>query len=158
MFQTISKWFNNVIINSNRYHLLTTYWVPNTLYAFMSMYMSATRHKLLSHTFSQQFYNNSHVGGNHSSIFLLHLQASFYRQGNWSAEEVQGLNQGHTNSNTRPWVPLVCSIWLQSPSRSKLSVFCWPMQIQFLSYLQSHLSAITRHWTIPTHSPTGSYS
>lgn len=57
VFQIISKWFNNVNITSNRYYLLTTYWMPSTLYAFMSIYVSATQYKLLSHKFSQQFFN-----------------------------------------------------------------------------------------------------
>ena len=50
MFQITFKCFNN-------YHLLSTYWVPSILYAFISIYVSATQHKLLSDILSQQFYN-----------------------------------------------------------------------------------------------------
>lgn len=57
MFQITFKCFNNFNI-SNRYHLQSTYWVPSTLYAFISIYVSGTQHMLLSDIFSQQFYNS----------------------------------------------------------------------------------------------------
>lgn len=95
-FKSVSKCFNNFNTN-NRCHLLSIYWMPSTLYAFMSIYMSATWYKRWSHTFSQQFYNNPYMIGS-PPISLLQLWASFYRQGIWSEEEVKGLEQSHTIS------------------------------------------------------------
>lgn len=52
MFQITFKCFNNFNVN-NRYHLLSTYCAPSTLYAFISIYVSATQYKLLSDILSQ---------------------------------------------------------------------------------------------------------
>lgn len=122
VFQIISKCFNNFNTN-NRCHLLSTYWVPSTLYTFMSIYVSATWYKRLPHTFPQQFYNNPFGVSSPSLISLLQLWDSFYRQGIWTAEEVKGLEQSHTISKYKAFRNLCLSSLVPAPYHVQTKLF-----------------------------------
>lgn len=154
-FKSVSKCFNNFNTN-NRCHLLSIYWMPSTLYAFMSIYMSATWYKRWSHTFSQQFYNNPYMIGSPPPSPFSSYEPHFTDKESEVKRRSKDLNKVTPSVSIRPSAVLACPVWLQlCHVQTKLLVFSSPTQIQFfqtyLGYLsKDQLPEKTLHLTIPS--------